>query len=52
MKREVRRADGANRKITLLVLTLWKKTVTWQPEGKCEELSAKKQKKRKDSEVI
>lgn len=42
MKRKVRRADGANRKITLLVLMLWKKTVTWQPEGKYEESSVKK----------
>lgn len=40
MKWEVR--AGANRKIRLLVLRMWKKTVAWQPKGKCEESSAKK----------
>lgn len=42
MKGEVRRVAGANRKIGLLVLRMWKKTVTWQPKGKCKESSTKK----------
>lgn len=44
MKGEVRRVAGANRKIGLLVLRMWKKTVTWQPKGKCKESSTKKKK--------
>lgn len=47
VKGEVRKVAGANRKIRLLVLRLWKKTVTWQPKGKGEESSARKKRKEK-----